>query len=108
MPYDFLPLSAQRSVITGQSSQAAPMGATLSVTYTGAVTHAVLAAPSAVTHQARARILGGSSAASALAWGRSPAGPSAGWHNLRHPFNARNPTHPTPTSGQHAPARGEA
>lgn len=55
MPYDFLPLRDARSVITGQSADAAAMGATVSLTYTGAVTHAVIAAPGAVTHQVGGR-----------------------------------------------------
>ncbi|KAI8468211.1 MAG: hypothetical protein J3K34DRAFT_523112 [Monoraphidium minutum] len=51
MPYDFLPLSDQRPTINSLSAEAIAMGAPLTLTYTGAVTHAVIAAPAAVTHQ---------------------------------------------------------
>ena len=47
-PYAF---SAARPVITGKSAEAVAMGAPLTVTFTGAATHVVLAAPAAVTHQ---------------------------------------------------------
>lgn len=52
MPYDFLPLKATRPVITGKSADTVAMGDTVSVTYTGTVTHAVIASPAAITHQA--------------------------------------------------------
>jgi hypothetical protein len=55
LPYSFAPLSDQRPVITGTSAEEVAMGATLSATYTGVVTHAVIAAPAAVTHQVHAR-----------------------------------------------------
>jgi hypothetical protein len=55
MPYAFLPASAARPVITGKSAEAVPLGGTLTLTYTGTVTYAVIAAPGAVTHQVRAR-----------------------------------------------------
>ena len=51
MPYSFLPLSAQRPVITSKSAESAAMGAALTVRYSGTVTHAVIASPAAVTHQ---------------------------------------------------------
>lgn len=51
MPYSFAPLSAQRPSITGKSAEAVPMGGSLTLAYTGTVTHAVIAAPGAVTHQ---------------------------------------------------------
>jgi hypothetical protein len=51
MPYFFLPLSDARPTITGVSAEAVAHGGALSLTYAGAVTHAVIAAPAAVTHQ---------------------------------------------------------
>ncbi|GBF91509.1 glyoxal or galactose oxidase [Raphidocelis subcapitata] len=51
MPYFFLPLSDARPTITGVSAEAVAHGGALTLTYAGAVTHAVIAAPAAVTHQ---------------------------------------------------------
>ena len=53
LPYNFLPLSATRPVITGTSATVVAMGATLTATYTGTVTYAVIARAPAVTHQVR-------------------------------------------------------
>ena len=51
MPYFFSPLSDARPTITGISAKSVALGGSLTLTYSGAVTHAVLAAPAAVTHQ---------------------------------------------------------
>jgi hypothetical protein len=58
MPYAFLPESDARPTITGKSAESLPLGGTLTVTYSGTVTYAVIAAPGAVTHQARSTCAG--------------------------------------------------